>query len=89
MLPEKLKSSSHQRASHHWWYPGACLRAPDGVQGQRPSGGQEGSSGVLPILNALGELSWAFIYILCIFMLKKDTEYRLIMQVKVQKWQNW
>ena len=32
----KIKSSAQQEASHHGWGPGACLRAPDGVQGQCP-----------------------------------------------------
>ena len=51
-----------------------------GVQGPRgnaPVGVQGADSpealGFLPILNALGELSWAFIYtlLICIFKIKK------------------
>ena len=61
----------------------SCSLIPGRVLGQRPSGGPEGgapgSSGVLPILNALGELSWAFnnTLLISIFMTKRDTDYRL------------
>ena len=50
-----------------------------------------GVQGGFPILNALGELSWAFIYtlLICIYMIKKDTDYSLIMQGKVQNRRNW
>ena len=47
------------------WGHEARLRAPGGVKGQRPGRGPWGSapgrSGVLAILNALGELSWTLI----------------------------
>ena len=92
MLLEKLKSSAQQRESHHGWSPGAHLRAPGGVQGQCPGRGPGGralgSSGVLPILNALRELSWIFIHILFYMHIydKKDTDYA---GKKIQKLQDW
>ena len=60
------------------WARSSVRAITGGVQGQRPGGGQggrvPGSSGVLPILNASGELTWAFIntLLICIFMIKKD-----------------
>ena len=61
MLPGRPKSSTQPHASHHGRGPGALHRAPGGVQRQHPGGGPggstPGSSGGLPILNALGELS--------------------------------
>ena len=59
-----------------------------GVQGRRPGrgpgGSAPGSSGFLPILNALVELSWTLL--ICIFMIKNDTDYA---GEKEKKWQNW
>ena len=48
---------------------GPTLRPLVGSRGQRPPV----SYGFLPILNALGELSWTVL--ICIFMIKKDTNY--------------
>ena len=67
MLSESPKSSAQQCTSHLGWGPGACLTLPTahytgGVHGQHPDrgpgGNAPGSSWILPILNASGELSW-------------------------------
>ena len=41
MLLERTKLSAQKHVSHHGWGPGARLRAPGGVQGQRFGGVQE------------------------------------------------
>ena len=83
MLLEKTKSSMLS-ASHHEWGPAVRLRVPGGVQGQRPSLGPgdraPGSSGVLPILNASGELSWALfntLFIMHIYDKKKKKKHNI------------
>ena len=60
------------RLSHHRWGPGA-------TPSRGPGGSASRSSGVLPILNALGELSWTLL--ICILMIKRTQ----IMQGKSKK----